>query len=67
VAIGVVGIGATLWAVRESRDERAPRSIDIFGLITITVSGFCLLVALIQGNDPDKGWTPGYILTLFGV
>jgi EmrB/QacA subfamily drug resistance transporter len=67
VPIGIVGIGVTLWAVQESRDERAPRSIDLFGLVTITVSAFCLLVALIQGNDPDKGWTSPYILTLFAV
>jgi EmrB/QacA subfamily drug resistance transporter len=67
VPIGIVGIGVTLWAVQESRDERAPRTIDFFGLITITVSAFCLLVALIQGNDPDKGWTSPYILTLFAV
>lgn len=65
--IGVVGIAATLWAVRESRDERAPRVIDVFGLVTITVAAFSLLVALIQGNDPDKGWTSAYILTLFAV
>jgi EmrB/QacA subfamily drug resistance transporter len=67
VPIGVIGIGVTLSAVRESRDERAPRSIDVFGLVTITVSAFCLLLALIQGNDPDKGWTSGYILILFAI
>ena len=27
----------------------------------------CLVLALIQGNDRDKGWTSGYILTLFAV
>jgi EmrB/QacA subfamily drug resistance transporter len=67
VPIGVVGIAATLWAVGESRDARAPRTIDLFGLATITVFSFCLLIALIQGNDPDKGWTSGYILTLLAL
>jgi len=65
IPIGVVGILLTAWAVRESRDERAPRSIDVFGLVTITASVFCLVLALIQGSD--KGWGSTYILTLFGV
>jgi EmrB/QacA subfamily drug resistance transporter len=67
VPIGIVGIGVALWAIQESRDERAPRQIDFYGLITVTVAAFCLLLALIQGNDPDKGWTSPYILTLFAV
>jgi EmrB/QacA subfamily drug resistance transporter len=67
VPIGIVGIGLTSWAVRESRDERAPRSIDFFGLATLSISLFCLVLALIQANDGDKGWTSPYILTLFTV
>jgi EmrB/QacA subfamily drug resistance transporter len=67
VPIGIIGIFVTLWAVQESRDERATRTIDVFGLVTITISAFCLLLALIQGNDADKGWTSPYILTLFVV
>ena len=67
VPIGIAGILLTAWAVRESRDERAPRSVDVFGLVTLTVSIFCLVLALIQANDADKGWTSPYILTLFAV
>lgn len=67
VPIGIVGIALSAWAISESRDERAPRSIDAFGLVTVTVSVFCFVLALIQGNDADKGWTSPYILTLFGV
>ncbi|HEX6507385.1 MAG TPA: DHA2 family efflux MFS transporter permease subunit, partial [Chloroflexota bacterium] len=67
VPIGVVGIGLSAWAIRESRDEGAKRSIDVAGLILLTVGLFCLLLALIQGNDADKGWTSGYILTLFAI
>ncbi len=67
VPIGIIGIVVCQWAVRESRDEKAIRRIDLFGLVTISVSIFCLVLALIQGNDPDKGWTSTYILTLFIV
>ncbi len=67
VPIGVVGMLLALWAITESRDASAPRGIDVFGLVTLSVSLFCLVLALIQGNDPDKGWTSPYILTLFAV
>ena len=67
VPIGIIGIALTSWAVRESRDERAPRSVDVFGLVTLSISMFCLVLALIQANDADKGWTSPYILTLFAI
>jgi EmrB/QacA subfamily drug resistance transporter len=67
VPIGMIGIAMVAWAVTESFDRTAPRSVDIFGLITLSVSVFCLVLALIQGSDPDKGWTSSYILTLFAV
>ncbi len=67
VPIGVIGIGLCAWAVTESRDTTASRSVDLFGLVTLTICLFCLVLALIQGSDPDKGWTSPYILTLFGV
>ncbi len=67
VPVGIAGIALTAWAVRESRDASTPRTVDIFGLVTLTISLFCLVLALIQGNDSDKGWTSPYILTLFGV
>jgi EmrB/QacA subfamily drug resistance transporter len=67
VPIGAVGILLTAWAVRESRDEQAPRSVDVFGLVTLTVALFCLVLALIQANDADKGWTSPYILMLFAI
>ena len=67
VPIGIIGIGLCAWAVTESRDMSASRSIDIFGLATLTISLFCLVLGLIQGSDPDKGWTSPYILTLFVV
>jgi EmrB/QacA subfamily drug resistance transporter len=65
VPIGIVGIALSAWAIRESRDERAPRTVDVFGLLTSAAFVFCLVLALVQGND--KGWTSGYILALFGI
>jgi EmrB/QacA subfamily drug resistance transporter len=67
VPIGVIGIGLSAWAISESRDERAPRTVDVFGLLTSAIFVFCLVLALVQGNDPDKGWTSPYILSLFGI
>lgn len=65
VPIGAIGIALTLWAVTESRDESASRAIDLFGLFTLTVSLFCLVLGFMQANDPGKGWTSPYILALF--
>ncbi|TQR46400.1 MFS transporter [Paenibacillus popilliae] len=65
IPIGIIGIIVSMWAIRESREERSSRFIDIFGLVTLSVSMFCLVLALMQGND--KGWSSPYILTLFGI
>ena len=65
VPIGVVGILLSIWAIRESRDEDAPRAVDFFGLATITSGLFCLVLGLIQGES--KGWGSAYIIILFSV
>ena len=65
IPIGLVGILLSVWAIRESRDEGAPRAVDLFGLATITVGLFCLVLGLIQGES--KGWSSAYIITLFSV
>jgi EmrB/QacA subfamily drug resistance transporter len=67
VPIGFIGIALCIWAVTESFDRSAPRWVDFYGLVTLSVSLFCLVLALIQGSDPDKGWTSPYILTLFAI
>lgn len=67
VPIGFIGIAVCAWAVTESYDRSAPRWVDFYGLLTLSISLFCLVLALIQGSDPDKGWTSPYILTLFGI
>jgi EmrB/QacA subfamily drug resistance transporter len=67
VPIGIIAIALCLWSVRESYDTTAPRSIDVFGLVTLSAALFCLALALIQGDDADKAWTSTYILMLFGI
>jgi EmrB/QacA subfamily drug resistance transporter len=63
VPIGIIGIAMASWAISESRDDRAPRTVDIFGLLTSAGFVLCLVLALVQGND--KGWGSPYILALF--
>lgn len=62
IPIGIVGVAISAWAIKETRDEQASKSIDIFGLITLTISMFALLLSLMQGND--KGWSSTYIISL---
>lgn len=65
VPTGVVGIVLGLWAIHESKDTHHPGSIDVFGLVTLTVSLFCLVLALMKGNE--KGWGSASILILFAA
>jgi EmrB/QacA subfamily drug resistance transporter len=61
VAIGAVI--ATLFAVRESRDETVGREVDYLGVVTLTASLFALVLALIEGNR--WGWGSPEIVALF--
>lgn len=63
VPTGILGIILGIWAIRESKDEHHPGSIDVYGLVTLTIALFCLVLALMRGNE--KGWGSTYILTLF--
>lgn len=65
IPIGVIGIALSIWAIRESKEERTSKFIDIFGLISLSISMFCLILALMQGNT--KGWNSTYIITLFTI
>ncbi len=49
VAIGAIVI--TLFAVRESRDETVERTVDVPGVLTLTVGLTALVLALVEGND----------------
>jgi EmrB/QacA subfamily drug resistance transporter len=63
-----VGIATMLlgWRViDESRDENAPRRLDLPGVLTSALALFALTYALIEGHD--KGWTSPLILGTFAV
>src|ERR1044072_1422394 len=63
--VGLIGILLTAIVVRESRDTRGLRRIDLPGLITGTAGVFFLVYALIEGGS--KGWTDERILWSFGL
>jgi EmrB/QacA subfamily drug resistance transporter len=52
VAIGA--IAATVFAVRESRDETVDRRVDYPGVVTLTAGLTAIVLALIEGNS--WGW-----------
>jgi EmrB/QacA subfamily drug resistance transporter len=60
VAIGAVL--ATLFAVRESRDETVGRKVDYAGVATLTAGLTALILALIDGNS--WGWGSPAIVSL---
>jgi EmrB/QacA subfamily drug resistance transporter len=63
VAAGAVAV--TLFATHESRDETAPRSVDIPGVAAITVGLSALVLALVEANS--WGWGSARIVGLFVV
>ena len=63
--VGVIGLVLTAIVVRESRDWRGTRRIDVPGLLTGTGGLFFLVYALIEGGN--RGWTDERILWSFGL
>jgi len=60
-----IGAGAVLLGLRELDESSDPEHsrLDPFGLVTLTAGLFCLILALIEGND--HGWASTLILSLF--
>lgn len=54
-----------LLFVPETRDPHVGKRIDVPGMLTLTVALFCLVLAIIEGNDWH--WTSPPILSLFGA
>jgi len=64
IPIGVLAILLSLRELHESSDPEHSR-LDPVGLVTLTTGLFCLILALIEGND--HGWTSGLIIALLVV
>ena len=65
--IAALALVASLVAVRESRDEKAERSIDYLGVVLLTVALTSFVLALIQGNEWGWGSTRIIGLLVIGV
>src|SRR3954466_8796602 len=57
-----IGVGAVLLSTRQLRESRDPAHsrLDPIGLVTLTVGLFCLILALIEGNQ--RGWSSDLIV-----
>ncbi len=64
VPVGVLAAALTLWAVQESRDERAPRRVDLGGLLLLAAGLGFPTWALIHAND--YGWASARLLGMLG-
>jgi EmrB/QacA subfamily drug resistance transporter len=60
VAVGAVA--ATLFAVRESRDDSVGRTVDYPGVVALTTGLTAIVLALIEGNK--WGWGSAQIIAL---
>jgi EmrB/QacA subfamily drug resistance transporter len=52
--IAILALIASFVAVRESRDEKAERTVDYLGVVLLTVALTAFVLALIEGNE--WGW-----------
>jgi EmrB/QacA subfamily drug resistance transporter len=52
--VAALAVAVTLFATHESRDETVPPSVDVAGVVTITVGLAALVLALVQANS--WGW-----------
>ena len=65
VPIGCICILLTMKFIKESYDPTASKSIDLGGIITISIAMFCLTFALMKATEKD--WTSGFILSFFAI
>ncbi len=63
VAAGAIAV--TLFATRESRDETVVPTVDVSGIVAITVGLTALTLALVEANS--WGWGSARILGLFAL
>src|ERR1700712_3617413 len=65
VPVGLATMALGAWAIQESRENAAPRRLDVPGIATSVLALLGLTYALIEGHD--RGWTSGIILGSFAV
>jgi EmrB/QacA subfamily drug resistance transporter len=63
VAAGAIVVA--LFAVRESRDETVERTVDVPGVLTLTIGLAALVLALVEGNSWH--WGSGRELALYAI
>jgi EmrB/QacA subfamily drug resistance transporter len=63
--VAVAAVVVTLFATHESRDETAPRQVDVLGVATLTVGLGALVLALVEGNG--WGWGSARVIGLLVV
>src|SRR3954471_17195097 len=61
IPIGIAAVLVAMRVLRESSDPEHSR-LDPVGLVTLTIGLFCLILALIEGNQ--RGWTSPEIVAL---
>jgi EmrB/QacA subfamily drug resistance transporter len=65
VPVAALAIVVTLLAARESRDETAPREVDVPGVVSLTVGLAALVLGLVQSNE--WGWGSARVIGLFAL
>ncbi|OOL95573.1 MFS transporter [Clostridium acetobutylicum] len=63
VPFAIAALILIVICVNESYDNTVSKDIDWFGVMTLTISLFCLIFALLKGKD--YGWTSTLIISLF--
>jgi EmrB/QacA subfamily drug resistance transporter len=61
--VGIIGVFATFWLVRESRDMSADQRLDFPGLLLSGAGVFLLTYGLTEANN--KGWGSATIILCF--
>ena len=62
IPVAIAAVTATLFAVKESRDETVGKEVDYLGVATLTAGLTALVLALIEGNS--WGWSSPRIVAL---
>jgi EmrB/QacA subfamily drug resistance transporter len=65
VPVAALAIAVTLLAARESRDETAPREVDLPGVASLTIGLAALVLGLVESNE--WGWGSARVIGLFVV